>query len=169
MCIVYEVFPNSCKLYDMKSNLHELNSSKWFSTTTMQIIKLFSKKPKTKLSNVIKNFTSISYGYIFFQSSKLQETLDKCQRYEQTIGDLQTKIEMSQEFAGSMDITKQESLVAASASDKLAASRAMKQNQQLKQTVEELENAIVQVVKTEPKHLHICNIITCKSSLQYRT
>ena len=92
MCIVYEVFPNSCKLYDMKSNLHELNSSKWFSTTTMQIIKLFSKKPKTKLSNVIKNFTSISYGYIFFQSSKLQETLDKCQRYEQTIGDLQTKI-----------------------------------------------------------------------------
>ena len=130
----------------MKSNLHELNSSKWFSTTTMQIIKLFSKKPKTKLSNVIKNFTRVSYGYIFFQSSKLQETLDKCQRYEQTIGDLQTKIEMSQEFAGSMDITKQESLVAASASDKLAASRAMKQNQQLKNQVEELENAIVQLV-----------------------
>ena len=142
MCIVYEVFSNSCKLYDMKSNLHELNSSKWFSTTTMhmQIIKLFSKKPKTKLSNVIKNFTSISYAYIFFQSSKLQETLDKCQRYEQTIGDLQTKIEMSHEFAGSMDITKQESLVAASASDKLAASRAMKQNQQLKTQVLDLEN-----------------------------
>ena len=109
----------------------------------MQIIKLFSKKPKTKLSNVIKNFTSISYGYIFFQSSKLQETLDKCQRYEQTIGDLQTKIEMSQEFAGSMDITKQESLVAASASDKLAASRAMKQNQQLK--LEKSQKGRVQV------------------------
>ena len=59
---------------------------------------------------------------------------------------METKIEMSQEFAGSMDITKQESLVAASASDKLAASRAMKQNQQLKNQVEELENAIVQVV-----------------------
>ena len=82
----------------------------------------------------------------FFQSCKLKETLEKCQKYEQTIGDMETKIEMSQEFAGSMDITKQESLVAASASDKLAASRAMKQNQQLKNQVEELENAIVQVV-----------------------
>ena len=103
------------------------------------------------------------------QSSKLKETLEKCQRYEQTIGDLETKIEMSQEFAGTMDFTKQESLVAASASDKLAASRAMKQNQKLKLEKLELENAIVQVVKTDPKHLHICNIITCKSSLQYRT
>ena len=82
----------------------------------------------------------------FLQSSKLKETLEKCQRYEQTIGDLETKIEMSQEFAGTMDFTKQESLVAASASDKLAASRAMKQNQQLKTQVEELENAIVQLV-----------------------
>ena len=87
-----------------------------------------------------------TYKYFCFQSCKLKETLEKCQKYEQTIGDMETKIEMSQEFAGSMDITKQESLVAASASDKLAASRAMKQNQQLKNQVEELENAIVQVV-----------------------
>jgi len=98
------------------------------------------------------------------ESSKLQETLDKCQRYEQTIGDLQTKIEMSQEFAGSMDITKQESLVAASASDKLAASRAMKQNQQLKDQVEELENAIVQV--TNSKAELITNLDASRSKLK---
>ena len=46
----------------------------------------------------------------------------------------------------SADVDQHASLIAASTSDKVAASRAMKQNKDLKKQVEELENAIIQVV-----------------------
>jgi len=68
---------------------------------------------------------------------------------QDTIGDLETKIEMSKEMATNKELIKQENLVAASTSDKLAASRAMKQNKQLKNQVEEFEHAIMQLSNTK--------------------
>ena len=78
----------------------------------------------------------------------MKETIEKNQTLEHTISDLETRVEMTKEYSGMVEISKQETLVAASASDKLAASRAMKQNKQLKNQVEELENAIVQLVSS---------------------
>ena len=90
----------------------------------------------------------LNWKCITFQSSKLKETIEKNQTLEHTISDLETRVEMTKEYSGMVEISKQETLVAASASDKLAASRAMKQNKQLKNQVEELENAIVQLVSS---------------------
>ena len=82
----------------------------------------------------------------------MKETIEKNQSLEHTIGDLETRVEMTKEYSGMVEISKQETLVAASASDKLAASRAMKQNKQLKNQIEELENAIVQLVSSTKMH-----------------
>lgn len=54
---------------------------------------------------------------------------------------------MSKEFSSAAEASQHKTLLAASSSDKVAASRAMKQNQELKKQVEELENAVIQVVR----------------------
>lgn len=83
---------------------------------------------------------------LLFQGLRLKEALAKCKELQENITDLETKLEMTSEKSALIDPTRHESLVAASESDKVAASRAMKQNQQLKVQVEELENAILQLV-----------------------
>ena len=62
---------------------------------------------------------------------------------------------MSEEVSNSVNISQQESLLAASSSDKVAASRAMKQNLQLKKQVEELESAVIQAVSFKSFFLHL--------------
>ena len=88
-----------------------------------------------------------------FQATKLKQSQDKNKVMQDTIGDLETKIEMSKEMATNKELIKQENLVAASTSDKLAASRAMKQNKQLKNQVEEFEHAIMQLVRFPNKYV----------------
>ena len=82
----------------------------------------------------------------------MKQSEDKNKVMQDTIGDLETKIEMSKEMATNKELIKQENLVAASTSDKLAASRAMKQNKQLKNQVEEFEHAIMQLVRVPNKN-----------------
>ena len=81
------------------------------------------------------------------QSVKQKEALTKCKELQENIVDLEMKLEMASENSGFIDPGRHESLVAASESDKVAASRAMKQNNQLKIQVEELENAVLQLVQ----------------------
>lgn len=59
------------------------------------------------------------------------------------ISHLETQNEMLQGSSSSVD---QSDLVAACESDKVAASRAMKQNKQLKEQLEELQMAIIKLV-----------------------
>ena len=96
---------------------------------------------------------------LHFQATKLKQSQDQNKVMQDTIGDLETKIEMCKEMATNKELIKQENLVAASTSDKLAASRAMKQNKQLKNQVEEFEHAIMQLVKYIPIIIIIFNIV----------
>ena len=77
---------------------------------------------------------------------KLQASLGKCQELEETVGRLSTQLEMSKDNTTMRNLTNHEDLVAASTSDKVAASRAMKQNLALKKQIEEIEFALIQSV-----------------------
>ena len=77
---------------------------------------------------------------------KLQASLGKCQELEETVGRLSTQLEMSKDNTNMRNLTNHEDLVAASTSDKVAASRAMKQNLALKKQIEEIEFALIQSV-----------------------
>ena len=81
------------------------------------------------------------------QTEKMRALEAKLTERETVISDLETKLDIVSEKNTMMDMSQQESLVAAMSSDKVAASRAIKQNKQLKDQVEELENAIMQVVR----------------------
>ena len=70
----------------------------------------------------------------------------KCCDLENRVREQETKLEMSAEASNATIVSQQESLLAASSSDKVAASRAMKQNLELKKQVEELESAVIQAV-----------------------
>lgn len=78
------------------------------------------------------------------QNVQLKSSQAKIQEQELMVGDLETKLEMS--TTNLVDHSQHKTLLAASTSDKVAASRAMQQNLELKKQVEELENAIIQVV-----------------------
>lgn len=80
------------------------------------------------------------------QTRQLQQVEEKCTQQEMQIHDLQTNLEMTSDLSSMIDVTQQQTLLAASSSDKVAASRAMAQNQALKKQVEDLENAMIQVV-----------------------
>lgn len=71
----------------------------------------------------------------------------KLKERETQMEDLETRLEMSNERSAFADPSQHQGLVAASTSDKVAASRAMKQNHQLKDQVEELEIAVMKVVR----------------------
>ena len=79
------------------------------------------------------------------QNVQLKSSQAKIQEQELMVGDLETKLEMS--TTNLVDHSQHKTLLAASTSDKVAASRAMQQNLELKKQVEELENAIIQVVR----------------------
>lgn len=79
------------------------------------------------------------------QNVQLKSSQSKIQEQELMVGDLETKLEMS--TTNLVDHSQHKTLLAASTSDKVAASRAMQQNLELKKQVEELENAIIQVVR----------------------
>jgi hypothetical protein len=79
------------------------------------------------------------------QNVQLKSSQAKIQDFELMVGDLETKLEMS--TTNLVNHSQHKTLLAASTSDKVAASRAMQQNLELKKQVEELENAIIQVVR----------------------
>ncbi len=66
---------------------------------------------------------------------------------ESQLCELETQLEMLRQQAQSQDAQTSSELMAACESDKIAASRAMTQNKQLKEQLEELETAIVQLVR----------------------
>lgn len=68
---------------------------------------------------------------------------------ESVIIDLETQVEMAKSSTSSFDSSD---LVAACQSDKVAASRAMAQNKQLKEQLEELQTAIVSLVRKKWHH-----------------
>ena len=74
----------------------------------------------------------------------LKSSQAKIEEQELLIGNLETKLEMS--TSNVVDHSQHETLLAASSSDKVAASRAMQQNLEFKKQVEELETAVIQVV-----------------------
>ena len=78
------------------------------------------------------------------QNGHLKSSQAKIAEQELVIGNLETKLEMS--TSNVVDHSQHETLLAASSSDKVAASRAMQQNLELKKQVEELETAVIQVV-----------------------
>ena len=78
------------------------------------------------------------------QNGHLKSSQAKIEEQELVIGNLETKLEMS--TSNLVDHSQHETLLAASSSDKVAASRAMQQNLELKKQVEELETAVIQVV-----------------------
>jgi len=95
------------------------------------------------------------------QNVHLKSSQVKIQEQELMVGDLETKLEMS--TTNLVDHSQHKTLLAASTSDKVAASRAMQQNLELKKQVEELENAIIQV--TDTKAQMMTELDTAKSKL----
>ena len=82
---------------------------------------------------------------------QLQASLGKCTALEETVGQLNTQLEMSKDSTSMQNLTHHEDLVAASTSDKVAASRAMKQNQILKKQIEEIEFSLIQSANDKAK------------------
>ena len=112
-------------------------------------VELMQEKTKdldAKLSNVLIEREKL-HCQLQEQSDKVAELSTKLSERETAISDLETKLDIVSEKNTLMDLSQHESLVAASSSDKVAASRAMKQNKQLKEQVEELEHAVMQVVR----------------------
>ena len=82
---------------------------------------------------------------------QLQASHGKCTALEETVGQLNTQLEMSKDSTSMQNLTHHEDLVAASTSDKVAASRAMKQNQILKKQIEEIEFSLIQSANDKAK------------------
>ena len=78
------------------------------------------------------------------QEHKVHELTQKLVETQEELSDVETKLEMAK-MNDDVRVT-QEDLVAACQSDKIAASRAMTQNQSLKRQLEELEIAVIQTV-----------------------
>lgn len=79
----------------------------------------------------------------FIFASQKEEIVRLTETLDESSTDFKTELEMLRSQKSS-DVN-QEDLVAACQSDKVAASRAMMQNKQLKQQLEELQEGIVQV------------------------
>lgn len=94
----------------------------------------------------------LSSIYIFFSPYLLQRQLNEdvqrlqgqLQHKEQTINDLQSTVERLQ--AAQQSPTDAQSLIASIESDKVAASRAVAQNVELKQQLDEIQLAFIQIV-----------------------
>lgn len=94
----------------------------------------------------------LSSIYIFFSPYLLQRELNEdvqrlqgqLQHKEQTINDLQSTVERLQ--AAQQSPTDAQSLIASIESDKVAASRAVAQNVELKQQLDEIQLAFIQIV-----------------------
>ena len=101
------------------------------------------------LNNMNLSKIKLLKWYSLFQTAKCHEQQMKLKDDENKLAELETKLEMAKDQSSLEELKQNESLIAASTSDKVAASRAMKQNQDLKRQVEELENAVIQVTNTK--------------------
>ena len=96
-----------------------------------------------------------------------KDTQDKCRALEDKISQLSTQLEMSKEHGVMHNLSHHENLVAASTSDKVAASRAMQQNLTLKKQIEEIEFALIQSVSSSNLTAKKSTISRLKSKLAF--
>ena len=151
----------NAELQTLRSKVSDLNQKlSEMQTVHERLQSNFKKEVIFRVKGEIGKYYLMTSVFLHpFQATELKQTQEKNKVLQETIGDLETKIEMSKELATNKELIKQENLVAASTSDKLAASRAMKQNKKLKNQVEEFEHAIMQLVRCHKYHfLEFCSI-----------
>lgn len=99
------------------------------------------------------------------QVAKLNELATALVERDASISDLETQLEMAKDTGAMVDLRQQEGLVAACESDKVAASRAMKQNQQLKDQLEELELAVISLTNSKVQLAHELDNLRAKHAI----